>query len=135
MIEINFANNQNKKILPIMLDELFKVEQEGIRLMLSRINSFNAFRQPDTLFPWNNNHFEKLKGTVFQLLSEICPICSSQIKNKKLGLNSINSIVNDKNKPTVEKPPGIKSKDIFEGIINFSSKWNNLIPLYLNNKR
>ena len=116
MIEINFANNKNKKILPIMLDDYFKVEQEGIQLMISRINSFYAFKQPDTFSPWNNNHFEKLKGTIFQLLSEICPICSNQIQNEKQGLCSINSLVNDKNRPTVEKPAGIKSKEFFEGI-------------------
>jgi hypothetical protein len=115
MIEINFAYNKDKKILPIMLDDYFKVEQEGIQLMISRINSFYAFKQPDTFSPWNNNHFEKLKGTIFQLLSEICPICSNQIQNEKQGLCSINSLVNDKNRPT-EKPAGIKSKEFFEGI-------------------
>jgi hypothetical protein len=96
-----------------MLDDYFKVEQEGIQLMISRINSFYAFKQPDTFSPWNNNHFEKLKGTIFQLLSEICPICSKKIKSEKPGLNSMNSFLNDENKPTAGKT--IKSKDIFEG--------------------
>jgi hypothetical protein len=116
MIEINFANNKNKKILPIMLDDYFKVEQEGIQLMISRINKFYAFKQPDTFSPRNNNHFEKLKQTIFQLLSEICPICSKKIKNEKKGLFSMNSIVKDKNKSIGEKTPSMKSKDIFEGI-------------------
>jgi hypothetical protein len=113
MIEINFAYNKDKKILPIMLDDYFKVEQEGIQLMISRINNFYAFKQPDTFCPWNNNHFEKLKGTIFQLLSEICPTCSNKIQNEKQGLNSMNSFLNDENKPTAGKT--IKSKDIFEG--------------------
>jgi hypothetical protein len=109
MDEITLTRNQKKKILPIMLDDYFRFEQEGIRLMLSRINSFYAFKQPDTFSPWSNNHFEKLKETVFQLLSEICPKCSKKIKNEKQGLCSINSSVNFKN-----KPPGDK-QDIFEG--------------------
>jgi hypothetical protein len=102
--EIFHARNKKKKILPIMLDDYFKVEQEGIQLMISRINSFYAFKQPGTFSPWNNNHFEKLKETIFQLLSEICPTCSNKIKREKPGLCSKNSLVNDKNKPTGEKP-------------------------------
>jgi hypothetical protein len=110
MVEITHAYNQKKKILPIMLDDYFKVEQEGIQLLLSRIKSFYAFKQPDTFSPWNNNHFERLQGTIFQLLSEICSICSNNIKNEKQGLNSMNSFLNDKNKPTGE------TQDTFEGI-------------------
>jgi hypothetical protein len=87
------------KILPIMLDEYFKVEKEGIMLRMSRINSFYAFKQPDTFSPWANNHFDKLKEAIFQLLSEICPICSKKIKTA-----------------------GIKSKDIFEGILDILFK-------------
>jgi hypothetical protein len=117
MDEITYARNQKKKILPIMLDEFFKVEQEGIRLMLSRILSFYAFKQPDTFSPWNSNHFEKLEETIYQLLSEVCPTCSKKIKSEKLGLRTKNSIVSDKNKPA-----GIKSKDIFKGIRIFISK-------------
>jgi hypothetical protein len=111
--EITLADKKNKKILPIMLDNYFNVEQEGIQLMISGINSFYAFKQPDTFSPWSNNHFEKLKGTIFQLLSEICPTCSNKIQNEKQGLNSMNSFLNDENKPTAGKT--IKSKDIFEG--------------------
>jgi hypothetical protein len=114
MAEINFAYDLKKKILPIMLDDYFKVEDEGIKFMISRTNTFYSFKQPDAFFPWTNNHFEKLKETIFQLLSEICPICSNKIKNEKLGLCSIESII--ENKPTGEKLAGIKSKDIFEGI-------------------
>jgi hypothetical protein len=91
MNEITCAYRQKKKILPIMLDDYFKQEQKGIKFMISQINSFYAFKQPDTFSPWNNNHFEKLKETIFQLLSEICPICSNKIQNEKQGLNSMNS--------------------------------------------
>jgi hypothetical protein len=119
MDEIIYANNKDKKILPIILDDDFKVEKERIKLIISQINSFYAFKQPDTFSQWNNNHFEKLKEKIFQLLSEICPKCSKKIKNETLGLSPINSIVNDENKPTSEKPNGIKSKDIFEGIFGF----------------
>jgi hypothetical protein len=122
MNEITYAYNKNKKILPLMLDDYFKVEQEGIKLIISQINSFYAFKQPDTFSPWNSNHFEKLKGTIFQLLSEICPICSKEMKNEKLGVFSMNSLVNDENKLTGEKPAGIISKDIFEGILNLLFK-------------
>jgi hypothetical protein len=138
MNEITLAYNQKKKILPIMLDDYFKVEKKGIKFMISQINSFYAFKQPDTLSPWNNNHFEKLKGTIFQLLSEICPTCSREIKNEKLGLKSMNSFVNDKKKPTVEiptveksnvdKPSGTKTAlikpDIFEGKFLEIISWN-----------
>jgi hypothetical protein len=85
MNEISLAYNQKKEILPIMLDDYFKVEQEGIKLMISRINSFYAYKQPDTFSPWNDNHFEKLKEMISQLFSEICPICSKGLKNEKLG--------------------------------------------------
>jgi uncharacterized protein with NAD-binding domain and iron-sulfur cluster len=119
MNEITLAYNQKKKILPIMLDDYFKVEKKGIKFMISQINSFYAFKQPDTFSPWNNNHFEKLKGTIFQLLSEICPTCSKKIKNEKLGLCPINSNVIYRNKRIGVKSTGIKSKDIFEGILNF----------------
>ncbi len=83
MNEITLAYKQKKKILPIMLDDYFKQEQKGIQFMISQINSFYAFRQPETFSPWNNNHFEKLKRTILQLLSEICPICSNNIKNSR----------------------------------------------------
>jgi hypothetical protein len=115
MDEITYANNKDKKIIPIILDDDFKIEKERIKLIISQINSFYAFKQPDTFSPWNNNHFEKLKEKIFQLLSEICPTCSKTIKNEKQGLSPMNSIVNDKKKPTSEKPTSIKSKDIFEG--------------------
>ena len=128
MNEITLAYNQKKKILPIMLDDYFKVEKKGIKFMISQINSFYAFKQPDTFSPWNNNHFEKLKGTIFQLLSEICPTCSKKIKNEKLGLCPMNSIVKDLNATTGEKSADIKSNDIFEGIINILfKKYHNLI--------
>jgi hypothetical protein len=113
MIEINFANTQNKKILPIMLDDYFKVEEEGLKLMLSRILSFYAFKEPETFS--SRNHFEKLEKIIYQLLSEICPTCSKEVKNEKPGFHSMNSFVNDKNNHTGDKPAGKKSKGIFEG--------------------
>jgi uncharacterized protein with NAD-binding domain and iron-sulfur cluster len=119
MNEITLAYNQKKKILPIMLDDYFKVEKKGIKFMISQINSFYAFKQPDTFSPWNNNHFEKLKGTIFQLLSEICPTCSKKIKNEKLGLCPINSNVIYRNKRIGVKSTGFKSKDIFVNYFKF----------------
>jgi hypothetical protein len=120
--EITLADTKNKKLLPIMLDNFFKDEKEGIQFMISRINKFYAYKTPETFSPWNNNHFETLKEQIFKLLTEVCPTCSKKIKSEKPGSCSKNSILNDKNKPTGEKPAGIKSKYIFEGIINFLSK-------------
>jgi len=118
MNEITLAYNQKKKILPIMLDDYFKQEQKGIKFMISQINSFYAFKQPNTFSPWANNHFEKLKETIFQLLTEICPTCSNKIQNEKQGLCTMNSIDNIKNNPASEKPASIKFKDIFEGTLS-----------------
>jgi hypothetical protein len=120
--EITLADTKNKKLLPIMLDNFFKDEKEGIQFMISRINKFYAYKTLETFYPWNNNHFETLKEQIFKLLTEVCPTCSKKNKSEKPGLCSKNSILNDKNKPTGEKPAGIKSKYIFEGIINFLSK-------------
>jgi hypothetical protein len=62
---------------------------------------------------WNNNRFERLKRTIFELLSKICPTCSEKVKSEKPGLCSMNSLVYNKNKlsaekPNVEKPTGTK---------------------------
>jgi uncharacterized protein with NAD-binding domain and iron-sulfur cluster len=117
MNEITLAYTQKKKILPIMLDDYFKQEQKGIKFMISQINSFYAYKQPDTFSPWNNNHFEKLKETIFKLLSEISPISSKNIKNSNVRMCSINSIGKDNNRPA-----GIKPEHNFSGILNLSVK-------------
>ena len=87
MVEITYAYNQNKKILPIMLDNYFKIEKEGIKLMISRINSFYAFKKPETFSPWSIDHFVKLNEAIFQLLSEICQSCSKKVLNQKIHEN------------------------------------------------
>jgi hypothetical protein len=119
MNEITFAFNLKKTILPIMLDTYFKVENQGIKFMISRLIRFDAFKPPNTFCPWSNDIFEKLKETIFQLLSEICLICSNKIKNKKQGMFSIESIDNVEKTPTSENPANAKSQRIFAGIFNF----------------
>ena len=89
MIEISYANNENKKVLPIMLDDYFKTEKEGLKIMIAQINAFNAFKQDkgETFAPkYFENHFKSLEGEIFKLLSGICQTCSKSIRKKEIVL-------------------------------------------------
>ena len=73
--EFIFARNQNKIILPIILDDYFKVEDNranNLLISLSQMNTFYAYKSPNTFITWSSTHFEKLKTVIYKLISEVC---------------------------------------------------------------
>jgi hypothetical protein len=80
LIEISYAFKQNKKILPIMLDDYFKNEEKGIGLIISPITCFYAFKEPNTFSTWSFSHYKSLENTISRILFELCKTCFNEIK-------------------------------------------------------
>ena len=71
--ELIYAQDQNKNILPIILDDCFKNEESVVnKLIKLQMHTFYSYKTPNCFIPWSNNHFEKLKNIIYKLISETC---------------------------------------------------------------
>ena len=70
--DITYARIKKKKILPIILDE--NSASNGVDYMICTLKIFNAFKDPNTFLNFDE-HFEKLKNQIHELVNKNCPEC------------------------------------------------------------
>ena len=86
--ELSLAHDLRKRILPIMLE---RDVCNGVDLLVSNVNRFEAFKKDDKLEPWSQSNFEKLNKLINQVLTNVCFKCAGThpIKSDSVGIFKI----------------------------------------------
>lgn len=117
--EYELAERDKKMILPVMIENIEKMENaRGMRLKVTSLGRFYAYKQPKTFNPWNEHsnecnsecihrHSDELYNALVNKISEFFPVNNFLFS---LSFNSLLLILKKSDGKTVSKLTDVTSK-------------------------